>query len=465
LITNLSGILTDLEDVVRMFFPDYKRGDSDGIVCEVLGEQELSVRVTVGDSVTERAFSVSATTKLERTRLVKRYAKIALYDALKERTGKAFPWGSLTGIRPTRLAYMLRDEGVTDVEKALVEQFDVRSDLARTVTKIMQNQSGLMSDRDRDAALYLHIPVCPTRCYYCSFPTVTLARCKNLDVYVDSLIDDVRRTCRLLQGVNVTSVYVGGGTPTVLSAEQLDRVLRAVPYKGVEFTVEAGRPDTADAEKFAVMKKNGVTRVSINPQTFDDDTLQRIGRKHTARQVEECYAVAKEFGFTVNMDLIAGLWGEDEATFRRTIDRTTALRPENVTVHTLCAKRGSELGLLAPTFSDSNPYIAAMTDYAAEAMEQAGYEPYYLYRQKNMLDNLQNVGYTLPGYACKNNVDTMEECVTVAACGSGAISKVMFPNGRIERLAMVKPIEAYVERFEEMMQKKSALLNSKFGEK
>lgn len=456
-----SDFKPDLEDIVRLFFNDYKR-DADA--------QNLLEFWTKGDSYTvrfnsETVFSclqdhsgLRALKTLEYKRLLKRSQKHTLYLALKGLCKRQLPWGSLTGVRPTRLAYELAFGGADDetISKTLVNHFDLEPVKAQLLLDILHMQRGLKVDGAVD--LYINIPVCPSRCSYCSFISSDLRNAKKyLPQYIDLLCEEIALTYSLIegQGRRFNAVYIGGGTPTVLPVELLDRVLSCV-RSAPEFTVEAGRPDCISSENLAAMQRRNVTRISVNPQTFSDDTLRLIGRGHTAADTTIAYDLARNYSFDINMDLIAGLQEERAPDFCRSIDRTIAMRPDNVTVHTLAVKGGSQIKNRELQVSND---ITEMLEYAHEALKGAGYMPYYLYRLKNMLGNFENTGYALPGKACRFNIDTMEECADIAACGAGGISKRLFGGGRIERSANVKQLPEYIERFKEMTERKIRLFS------
>lgn len=389
----------------------------------------------------------------------KRNAKLAVYEALKTETGRTLPWGSLTGIRPTRLIYELTDAGATTEEACarLRDVYGVSADKAALLERIVKAQRGAVVHNDRLVSLYVHIPFCTSRCTYCSFVTEVVDRKPQyVAPYTDALVRelDAARRFLLRNGWTVHSVYVGGGTPTALPAAALERILNAARYP-VEFTCEAGRPDTITEEKLAVMGASGVTRVSINPQSLVERTLSAIGRRHTAAQFFEAYRGAAAAGFSINTDLIAGLENEAIGDFQYTLDAIAALKPDNVTVHTLSRKNGS--ALKEDTAYAPNGDVARMTEYACRKLTDSGYEPYYLYRQKRMLGNLENVGYTRPSARCVNNITTMEDCMSVFACGAGAISKRVYSGqNRIERLANVRDVKLYLDTFETRLKKKEA---------
>lgn len=390
---------------------------------------------------------------MEAKRLEKRYLKIALYGVLVFLTGRELPYGCLTGIRPTKL-YAELGEGAHDV---FLQDFSVRPEKLALVERIVREQEGLRNpDPERVADLFVFIPFCPTRCAYCSFVSMPVDRQRKLlRPYTDDLTEEIgwlkKRAKKL--GYSIRAVYVGGGTPTALPLDMLDEVLAACRVRGAkEFTVEAGRPDTITEEALALLKSRGVTRVSVNPQTFNDETLKRIGRRHTAADVERAYALACD-RFDVNMDLIAMLPGESAEDFFRTVDRAAELSPANVTVHTLYLKKGSELRT-GGYKSTENSEAERMVDYALTKLSASGYEPYYMYRQKYTSGNLENVGYTKPGKACLYNMDVMEEDTTVFAAGAAAISKKVTPAiNLIERNANYKEPLEYVKHFDTVMQK------------
>lgn len=390
---------------------------------------------------------------MEAKRLEKRYLKIALYGVLVFLTGRELPYGCLTGIRPTKL-YAELGEGAHDV---FLQDFSVRPEKLALIERIVREQEGLRNpDPERVADLFVFIPFCPTRCAYCSFVSMPVDRQRKLlRPYTDDLTEEIgwlkKRAKKL--GYSIRAVYVGGGTPTALPLDMLDEVLAACRVRGAkEFTVEAGRPDTITEEALALLKSRGVTRVSVNPQTFNDETLKRIGRRHTAADVERAYALACD-RFDVNMDLIAMLPGESAEDFFRTVDRAAELSPANVTVHTLYLKKGSELRT-GGYKSTENSEAERMVDYALTKLSASGYEPYYMYRQKYTSGNLENVGYTKPGKACLYNMDVMEEDTTVFAAGAAAISKKVTPAiNLIERNANYKEPLEYVKHFDTVMQK------------
>ncbi len=394
--------------------------------------------------------------ELRKKSVKKRKVKVYLYDMLSLVTGKRLPWGSLTGIRPTKLARDMIENGEVK-ESVVAEVFEkelrLSHDKAKLIPLILKNQKCIIRN-DNLVDLYINIPVCPTRCFYCSFISNELKKVQSkLDLYLDCLIKEISaiRDVIARKAYIVRTVYIGGGTPSVLSEAQLDRLLSELNFNVSEFTVECGRPDTITAGKLDVLKKYGVTRISINPQTFCEATLKRIGRPTKNAQVLEGYSLALERGFVVNMDVIAGLPGEKLGIFKRTIKTLLELNPDNITVHTLSLKNGSIL----KSEGASDNGVAAMVDFAEKSLLANGYKPYYLYRQKHQLGGLENVGYFRDDKVCIFNIDSMEETNSILACGAGAMSKRIFnTENRIERQSNPKFIEDYISRIDEIVEKK-----------
>lgn len=463
----------DLFDVVRIFWggADCRTDGTDGDVTirhtEKTENAVRTCRIEMTGAHTgawESSRPVGMDPLLDK-RYHKRQIKQALYEVMKRAAGRTPPWGSLTGIRPTRLLYEGMSRGLT-LEEAAEEtrrEFDVRTDKAELLREIVLVQSGMPAPSDQDVDLYVGIPFCVSRCAYCSFLSGEVGKGKQLPPYVDALEKEIAGTLRLTEekGLRPRAFYMGGGTPTSLSAGLLERVLRACrPFidRAKETTVEAGRPDTIDEEKLRVIRDQGATRISVNPQTMHDGTLSRIGRRHTTAQTEAAYALARKAGFThINMDLIAGLPGESPDMFRQTLEWSRSLAPESLTVHTLSIKRSSLLHLWEAALPDGKT-VEDMVDAGRREAAARGMRPYYLYRQKHMAGNLENVGYALPGHECLYNVDMMEETGHVLAVGAGAISKRVDPRiGRIERAPNVSEIGHYIARTEEMLARKRAL--------
>ena len=395
-------------------------------------------------------------------RYKKRYAKLLLFNLLKKiKPQKNLPWGSLTGIRPTKLTYELTKECGGDYMKAfnmLTTKYGVSLEKAKIVKEIIKNQSFVIKN-DNLVDLYINIPFCPSKCYYCSFISLPIDKCRNkLEPYLEALKKEIIETKKLIEKKNylIKSIYIGGGTPTILSASQLDDLLSLINYKVSEFTVECGRPDTITKEKLDVLSSHGVTRISINPQTFCNKTLKEIGRTHTSKDIMDAYKLALGYNFVINMDLIAGLSCEKLSTFKKSVNTAIDYAPDNITIHTLSVKRGSELKE-SNTQTTNDLEVMKMVDYSYQKLTEAGYKPYYLYKQKNMIGNLENIGY-FKNNPSIFNIDSMEEFASVIACGANAISKRYYSiNNKIERFANLKNIDEYINRIDEMIAKKAEL--------
>ena len=473
LFTPTPAFANDLADVLRIFWSniDLKLNAPGGSVT-VTHRERVTDGVRLCSMTMEGAFQGSAERQAEvsadpllEKRYHKRLIKQTLYDVMKRVTGIAPPWGSLTGIRPTRLLYEGMGRGLT-LDEAAEEtrlRYDVRPDKAALLREIVAVQQEIPLPETDEVDLYIGIPFCVSRCAYCSFLSGEVGKGHLLPPYTDALTAEIEGTLSLMEEKKLRprAFYMGGGTPTSLSPGQLERVLRAArPFidRAREVTVEAGRPDTIDRDKLQVIRDGGATRISVNPQTMHDETLRRIGRRHTARQTEEAYALARKMGFRhINMDIIAGLPGENPDMFRQTLVWSRALAPESLTVHTLSIKRSSLLHLWEASLPDGG-MVEQMVDAGRREAGERGLRPYYLYRQKHMAGNLENVGYALPGHECVYNLDMMEETGHVLAAGAGAISKRVDPaRGRIERAPNISEIGQYIERMPEMLERKRVL--------
>ncbi len=394
-----------------------------------------------------------------------------LYESLSSITGKTLPWGNLTGIRPTKIAYGMLEEGRAEDEilTFLDKKHFVSEEKSRLSIDIAKRERELLSGVHYEGgySLYIGIPFCPTTCLYCSFTSFAIgAYRKQVEDYVDCLIKEMEYVSKRYADKILDSVYIGGGTPTTLEAHQLDRLIGSLKEmfdfsRVKEFTVEAGRADSITEEKLQVLYRHGVSRISINPQTMKQETLDIIGRRHTVEQVVEAYYMARKIGFdNINMDLILGLPGETPEDVQHTIDRVVELAPDSLTVHSLAIKRASRLnqwiqenGISALQNTDET------MDIAAAGAARLGMEPYYLYRQKNMSGNFENVGYARPGKFGLYNILIMEEKQTIVALGAGSITKLVLPGGRIERTDNVKDVKLYIEKIDEMIERKEQLFS------
>ena len=394
--------------------------------------------------------------------------KREFWHLLSDLTGRDPGWGTLTGVRPLKLAYELYHEsGSTGgMDRLLAKRYLVSPSKISLLHEILSYQmSELSGDPSLKTGLYIGIPFCPTRCEYCAFAS-NVAPEQDIERYFRNLLEEIRYTGCLAaeHGTSIESIYIGGGTPTTLNADQLGRLVTAVSDSfgtdpaSVEFTIEAGRPDTITADKLAVMRDLGVSRISINPQSMKDETLRRIGRDHTAEDIRKGYTLASQYDFDViNADLIAGLPGEDENDFRESLEEILLLGANNITVHTLSVKRGSRLRENDPEYyRRDTDKVSAMVDYARERLRAAGFVPYYIYRQKHQMGALENVGYCLPGKHSIYNIRIMEEKQTIIALGAGGIGKVYYPaEDRLERIANIANYKLYSERFDEILERKN----------
>lgn len=397
--------------------------------------------------------------------------KRRLYVSLMSATGKLLPWGTLTGIRPTKIAMTKLGEGWSgeEIARYMKETYYTSDEKIGLSIEIAKRERELLSaiDYQNGYSLYVGIPFCPTTCLYCSFTSYPIGKWEGrTGGYLNALFRELEYVAEKKKGCPLDTVYFGGGTPTSLSAEDLDLLLTKVKstfdFSGVqEFTVEAGRPDSITREKLRVLKKHGVTRISINPQTMKQETLDLIGRRHTVEDVKEKFLMAREEGFdNINMDLIIGLPEEDMEDVRATMEAVKALSPDSLTVHSLAIKRAARLNTMKEVYKDLKiTNTQEMIDLTAAYAREMGLEPYYLYRQKNMAGNFENVGYAAPGKACIYNILIMEEKQTIIGCGAGTTTKRVFPEeNRLERAENVKNVEQYVERIDEMIERKRKLL-------
>lgn len=393
--------------------------------------------------------------------------KREFYDLLSDITGMRPPWGTLTGVRPLKPALEIcRERSIDDMTRIIRDRYMLSDSKASLIADIAAYQlshvTGIPWDK---ASVYIGIPFCPTRCAYCSFAS-NVAPAEEHEVYLQNLLREVSYAGKLAKenSTEIESIYIGGGTPTTLSSVQLERLIKYVSEAydidpaSLEFTVEAGRPDTITKEKLDTLKKLGISRISINPQSMKDATLRLIGRDHSADDIREGFRIARETGFDViNADLIAGLPEENVSDFRSSLSEMIDLGAENITVHTLSVKRGSRLKENDPAYFRHNAEtVSAMLDMSRDMLSSAGYSPYYIYRQKHQIGALENVGWCLPGKHSIYNIRIMEDKQTVIGLGAGAVGKVYYPGeDRLERIANVSNYKIYSERFDEMISRKN----------
>lgn len=448
--TNTEFLKAEMADVLRLF------GDVPDVAHTfVYAENNFMNAVIVGGREYDFCERQECAGEIEFKRYARRFAKLALYEALRAETGRSMPWGALTGIRPTKLAYAEQAAGRRF--EPLFEKFGVSRENIALVRAVLDAQQGIYAREEGAADLYIGIPFCPSKCDYCSFITADISRTGQ---YVEGYLSALEKEIAACRGLfrRLKSIYIGGGTPLVLETSQLRRVLdAAAPFaEGQEYTVEAGRPDVFTEEKLQLLKDYGVTRICVNPQTFSDETLARIGRRHTAADIYRAFDMARRFSFDINCDLIAGLPGERAEEFCSGLDKAVALAPENITVHTLCLKKGAKLKEEESRLAGDG--IGEMISYSRSALSAAGYVPYYLYRQKYMADNRENTGWTKPGRACVYNIDVMEEITDNIACGANAVGKKLFAGeGRIERIGSPKDIPTYIAKIEGILAEKRKL--------
>lgn len=394
-----------------------------------------------------------------------------LFKALSAHTGKVPRWGMLTGIHPIKLLRQLTEKfGSEEANRLFREKYFVSEEKAAIASRTLASQLPVTNDvGENDFSLYISVPFCPTRCAYCSFVSQSVEKAKKqIPEYHKLMLEEIRETAAIANGLGLTlrSVYVGGGTPTTFSAEQLSEMIAVVREvfdlsHCDEFTVEAGRPDTVDREKLTALLEGGVTRISINPQTLQDNVLGNIGRRHTAQQTVDAFRLARETGHkNINMDLIVGLPGDTFESFCDTIEKVLALDPENVTVHSLALKRSSFITQSGEVNKAHEDALLAdrMMAYAERRLTESGYEPYYLYRQSRMAGNLENTGWAKPGCVCAYNIFTMDETETVLACGAGGVSKLKDPYSEtLSRIFNFKYSYEYISRYGEILERKGGI--------
>ena len=437
-------------------------------------EASMTARV-IWQGKEERATTTFPACELEEApervyHVIQHALKQAFYQAGVALLGQEPPWGALTGVRPVKLPTRVLAAGGTPEEAKDQLEREYHVSPRRAQLAVDCAQASLTADRslgEREVSLYIGIPFCPTRCAYCSFVSADVGRTlKLVDPYLEALCQEVEATGRTLReaGVTIRSLYMGGGTPTTLSAQQMDRLLNkceeVLPLEGcTEYTVEAGRPDTITLEKLQVLADHHIGRISINPQTLEDHVLAAIGRKHSAGDIQQAYSLARSVGFeSINMDLIAGLPRDSFEGFRRSLDGAIAMDPENITVHTLALKKGSTLMERGDIIPDGDQ-VLKMLDYSLDALRGSGYAPYYLYRQKFMSGSLENVGWAKPGTDSLYNIVMMEELQTVISVGGGGVTKLVDPKaGKILRLPNPKYPHDYLTSQEKILAQKDEIL-------
>lgn len=462
----------ELENLTRLFFPnekitvirDFSEPQPPYIYTEVSDKITISVNIgSFNKSETAVKKLVDNDNELVSAQL--------LYKLLCDFTGLTQPWGILTGVRPVKLLRRLAEESSEEqAVKKFEKDFFVSNEKIALSRETEHNERKILElSKPESFSLYVGIPFCPSRCSYCSFVMASIERAEKLiEPYTKLLCEEIKRTAEIANklGLRLETVYFGGGTPTTLSAEQLDTVLGTVNNSFDmstcrEFTVEAGRPDTIDIAKLFALKENKVDRISINPQTVNDEVLKTIGRKHTAQQFFDAFELARKCGFdNINTDLIAGLPTDTTESFKNSLDSIVRLNAECITVHTLCMKRASRLTTEGVTLDLQQARDAReMLAYTQNILGQNEYIPYYMYRQSRMVGNLENVGWSKKGFESLYNVYVMDETHTILACGSGGVTKLKRNNpDYLERIFNFKYPYEYIDRFDELIQRKSGIM-------
>lgn len=476
----------DIETLSRAFYPGERffvnkevdiDEDKKVIIDVTFAENKINIKLNDNERSTEADFDDRADTKNRLKRL--------LYSMLVDETEKVLPWGTLTGIRPIKLALSKLEDGMDeeDVLDFMEEEYLASEEKSKLALKIAKREAEVLSEFEyKDGySLYVGIPFCPKRCIYCSFASNDIEeKGDKVEDYLEALKKELSYIANACNELKLYTIYVGGGTPTALNALQLDELLKFITRTFNltylrEFTVEAGRPDTIDEDKLNVMKKYGVSRISINPQTMNDKTLKLIGRNHTVKDVYEAFALAREYGFNnINMDFILGLPEETIEDVRNTMEQVLTLKPESITIHSLAIKRGAKLQTDSEeykdlTFKNNEELMNLASKYAREL----GMNPYYLYRQKNIAGNLENVGYSKYGYECLYNILIMEEKHNIIAAGAGSDSKFVIyhdeedyegeHNPEVFRVCDVKNLDNYIDRIEEMIERKREFIKENYN--
>lgn len=457
----------DIRELLMAFYPEekYIYTDEDVFLSLLLSKDNTDYHIKIKSENNVLEFS----SPLRDTKFdTKNDLKRNIYINLLKLGNKELPWGTLTGIRPTKIVMEMLENGMDleDIKEHLKDVYLVSDKRIKLCTDTAKNEFNILKkiDYKNGYSLYIGIPFCPTRCLYCSFTSYSIAQWKkDTDTYVEALCKELLAVSKMYEGKKLQTIYMGGGTPTSLEGYQLSKILNVVKTNFdlsnlLELTVEAGRPDSITREKLEALKDVGVDRISINPQTMQQKTLDLIGRHHTIEDIYESYKLARDVGFeNINMDFIIGLNGE---TLEDVIDSFTKVRtfaPESVTIHSLALKRAARLNTENKREIMDNDLILSMINTATDTCADLGLEPYYLYRQKNMAGNLENIGFSKPGKECLYNILIMEEKQTIIACGAGTSSKIVFGDGRIERIENVKDPKLYIERLDEMIMRKESM--------
>lgn len=469
----------DIYSLVKSFYPgkDVTVTDEDDAPQGTEPELKISVfyeenQITMSVSDRDGGLLKQDTVKIcpeEERKEIKNILKRLAYQILRDVTGQELPWGNLTGIRPTKIPMTLLEQGWknSDIARYMRETYYTSREKTALAVMIANRERHILKDinYENGYSLYVGIPFCPSICLYCSFSSSPLKLWKDrVDDYLDALCKEIDGTAEAFAGKELDTIYIGGGTPTTLEPYQMERLLLKLEerfhYSHLkEFTVEAGRPDSITREKLEVLRKHPVTRISINPQTMNQKTLDIIGRQHTVEETVEAFRLARELGFdNINMDLIVGLPGEGKDEVQHTMEELRRLDPDSVTVHSLALKRAARLNLFREQYQEiSFQNSSEIMDMTAGYCQEAGLYPYYLYRQKNMAGNFENVGYAKEGKEGIYNILIMEEVQSILALGAGGSTKLVYGADRIERIENVKDIRNYIDRIDEMIERKKKI--------
>lgn len=439
-------------------------------ISEQVNEVKINSKVLLNGIITEEddKKDIPQTNSAAKKKILKRYIKLGILKILSKATGHTMPWGILTGVRPTKVAQELIVRGLRDQEiiTMLQESYGVSESKAIIMTQVARNEKEIIEKNNSNSiSVYIGIPFCPDRCLYCSFTSNPINKyTKMVDSFLDALKKEIETLSRIINEKNwyIDTLYIGGGTPTSLNHRQLASFLEQVDSNFnlkliKEITIEAGRPDTIDREKLSVMKKYGVNRLSINPQTMNNETLKIIGRNHRVEDIDSAFKMARTEGFdNINTDLIAGLPGEDIAMMANTLEKIQQLSPESITIHTLAVKRGSKLIEERSSYDlPEESVVESMIELCRSKTAEMGMLPYYLYRQKNMVGHQENIGYCLPDKECIYNIKMIEEVQNIIALGPGAVTRVIDrETGAIEKVFNDKSVEGYIARIDEMIERK-----------
>lgn len=474
---NQESFAYDIHSLIKAFYPE----EEVNVREKPAFTEDASLKMSVDAGDKEIEFALYENQALQRKsrvcvenserRLVKNQLKRLIYHVLSDYTGRTLPWGTLTGIRPVKIPMSMLEQGRSNVEIAdyMRRTYLCSNEKTALAVSVANREREILKglDYEEGYSLYVGIPFCPSICLYCSFSSSPLKLWeKQVDNYLEALFSELRFIGKAYKGRRLNTIYVGGGTPTTLTALQLERLMDVLSecfdYGYLkELTVEAGRPDSVTPEKLRVLKDHGVTRISVNPQTMNQKTLDLIGRRHTTEQTKEAFYMAREAGFdNINMDLIVGLPGEELPQVRHTLEELRTLKPDSITVHSLAVKRAARLKLFQDEYREMGlKNSQEIMDLAYQSCVEQQLYPYYLYRQKNMAGNFENVGYAKVDKAGIYNILIMEEKQTILAAGAGAASKFVLDAEHIERVENVKDVAQYISRIEEMIERKRRFFN------